>query len=243
MAPARATWWRTRGGPCATRTRASLARRSTCSLTLRKRPRPRSRTSRPPWSTSSSRSSSRASPATLTTTRSPPRGCRSSSSKFSPSSAPTTRRASSRPRGVGPAVLTAGACVHMRVQGQRGHVRGHPRLPPPGRAARQRRLRCGPPARRLFNESGWGQEFTPPCFHFLALVPCPFGGRASAVVYECICTITRIYPSPQLVEIAARSVGRFLRSENNNLKYLGITALAAIVMVRASWRVPPWAPR
>eukprot|EP00051_Salpingoeca_urceolata_P028400 m.486657 g.486657 ORF g.486657 m.486657 type:complete len:1260 (-) comp24542_c0_seq1:51-3830(-) len=54
---------------------------------------------------------------------------------------------------------------------------------------------------------------------------------AYAVLYECIRTVTSIYPSPQLVELAARSVGRFLRSGNNNLKYLGITALSSIVQV------------
>ena len=56
----------------------------------------------------------------------------------------------------------------------------------------------------------------------------------SAIVYECMNTVTRIYPSAQLVEFAARSVGRFLRSENNNLKYLGITALTSIVKVKGS---------
>eukprot|EP01137_Pigoraptor_chileana_P031775 Opistho-2@20145 len=52
-----------------------------------------------------------------------------------------------------------------------------------------------------------------------------------AVVYECIQTITTIYPSPPLIEMGARTLDRFLRSTNNNLKYLGITALAAIVQV------------
>ncbi len=33
------------------------------------------------------------------------------------------------------------------------------------------------------------------------------------------------------MEAAAKSVGRFLNASNNNLKYLGITALAAIVQV------------
>ena len=52
-----------------------------------------------------------------------------------------------------------------------------------------------------------------------------------AVMYECVLTAAKIYPSSQLIEIAAGNVGRFLRSGNNNLKYLGITALAAIVSV------------
>lgn len=54
---------------------------------------------------------------------------------------------------------------------------------------------------------------------------------AFAVVYECLCTITKIYPSPELVELAANSIGRFLKAENNNLKYLGITSLVAVVQV------------
>ncbi len=52
-----------------------------------------------------------------------------------------------------------------------------------------------------------------------------------AVVYECMSTVTSIYPSSQLVELGARTLGRFLRSDNNNLKYLGITALIAVVKV------------
>eukprot|EP00730_Choanoeca_flexa_P017685 TRINITY_DN8548_c0_g3_i3.p1 TRINITY_DN8548_c0_g3~~TRINITY_DN8548_c0_g3_i3.p1 ORF type:complete len:1290 (+),score=355.63 TRINITY_DN8548_c0_g3_i3:32-3871(+) len=54
---------------------------------------------------------------------------------------------------------------------------------------------------------------------------------AYAVMYECVLTVAKIYPSSQLMEIAASNVGRFLRSGNNNLKYLGITALASIVSV------------
>eukprot|EP00056_Hartaetosiga_gracilis_P012748 m.203964 g.203964 ORF g.203964 m.203964 type:complete len:1265 (+) comp13738_c0_seq1:100-3894(+) len=58
---------------------------------------------------------------------------------------------------------------------------------------------------------------------------------AYAVVYECAITCTKIYPSSQLVELAAKSVGRFLRTDNNNLKYLGITALASIVTVNPAY--------
>jgi AP-4 complex subunit epsilon-1 len=58
---------------------------------------------------------------------------------------------------------------------------------------------------------------------------------AYAVLYECVLTCTAIYPSSQLVEIAARAVGRFLRSDNNNLKYLGINALASIVSVNPTY--------
>ena len=44
---------------------------------------------------------------------------------------------------------------------------------------------------------------------------------ASAVIYECMQTITSIYPHPALVDLAARCVGRFLSSHNINLHYIG----------------------
>ena len=61
---------------------------------------------------------------------------------------------------------------------------------------------------------------------------------AYAVLYQCVLTCTQIYPSSQLVELAAKSVGRFLRTDNNNLKYLGITALASVVSVNPSYASP-----
>lgn len=61
------------------------------------------------------------------------------------------------------------------------------------------------------------------------------GSAAYAVVYECLGTITKMYPSPELVEMAANSIGRFLTAENNNLKYLGITALVAVVQVNPAY--------
>eukprot|EP00635_Sarcinochrysidales_sp_CCMP3193_P006940 CAMPEP_0118898710 /NCGR_PEP_ID=MMETSP1166-20130328/5585_1 /TAXON_ID=1104430 /ORGANISM="Chrysoreinhardia sp, Strain CCMP3193" /LENGTH=757 /DNA_ID=CAMNT_0006837821 /DNA_START=108 /DNA_END=2378 /DNA_ORIENTATION=+ len=50
-----------------------------------------------------------------------------------------------------------------------------------------------------------------------------------AIVYECVFTITTIYPNATLLDEAAKSISRFLASDNNNLKYLGITGLAQVV--------------
>ena len=43
----------------------------------------------------------------------------------------------------------------------------------------------------------------------------------SAVIYECMQTITSIYPHPALVDLAAKCVGRFLSATNINLRYIG----------------------
>lgn len=50
-----------------------------------------------------------------------------------------------------------------------------------------------------------------------------------AVVYECVRTVTWIYPNPTLLDAAASSIGRFIANDNHNLKYLGVTGLASIV--------------
>eukprot|EP00605_Chrysophyceae_sp_TOSAG23-4_P000251 GSChrysophyteH1.ASY1.ANO1.288.1 assembled CDS len=50
-----------------------------------------------------------------------------------------------------------------------------------------------------------------------------------AIVFETVITVTSIYPNPVLLDAAATSISRFIRSESHNLKYIGIKGLAAIV--------------
>ena len=56
-----------------------------------------------------------------------------------------------------------------------------------------------------------------------------------AIVYECVRTVTSIYPDPSLIEDAASSISRFITSDNHNLKYLGVNALAAIVQIDSKY--------
>ncbi|XP_031479468.1 AP-4 complex subunit epsilon [Nymphaea colorata] len=53
----------------------------------------------------------------------------------------------------------------------------------------------------------------------------------NAVLYECICTVSSIYPSPKLLESAAEVTSRFLKSDNHNFKYMGVDALRRLIRV------------
>jgi len=56
-----------------------------------------------------------------------------------------------------------------------------------------------------------------------------------AVVYECITTITSLFPVPEMIEAAADHIAKFLTSPNSNIKYLGITALSRIVKINPKY--------
>ncbi|KAJ1490707.1 adaptin N terminal region-domain-containing protein, partial [Baffinella frigidus] len=56
-----------------------------------------------------------------------------------------------------------------------------------------------------------------------------------AVIFECVKTVTRIYPQPQLLAMAAENTSRFITSDNRNLRYIGVDALSAIVQVNPDY--------
>lgn len=57
----------------------------------------------------------------------------------------------------------------------------------------------------------------------------------NALIYECVRTMTTIYPNPVLLAAAAEAVAAFLRSTSHNLRYVGIDALAGIVKINPQY--------
>ncbi|KAK8614320.1 hypothetical protein V6N13_122681 [Hibiscus sabdariffa] len=53
----------------------------------------------------------------------------------------------------------------------------------------------------------------------------------NAVLYECICCVSSIYPNPKLLESAADAISRFLKSDSHNLRYMGIDALGRLIKI------------
>jgi AP-4 complex subunit epsilon-1 len=52
-----------------------------------------------------------------------------------------------------------------------------------------------------------------------------------AIVYQCLKTVTQIYPNSQLLTDAATSIAHFISSDNHNIKFVGLTALMSIVKI------------
>ncbi|KAL8259890.1 hypothetical protein R6Q59_027843 [Mikania micrantha] len=53
----------------------------------------------------------------------------------------------------------------------------------------------------------------------------------NAIIFECICCISSIQPSPKLLETAAAAIAKFLKSDSHNLKYMGIDALGRLIRI------------
>ncbi|OIV93683.1 hypothetical protein TanjilG_16534 [Lupinus angustifolius] len=53
----------------------------------------------------------------------------------------------------------------------------------------------------------------------------------NAILYECICCVSSIYPNTKLLEAAADVVAKFLKSDSHNLKYMGIDALGRLIKI------------
>ena len=58
----------------------------------------------------------------------------------------------------------------------------------------------------------------------------------AAISYECIRTVTSIYPNSALIEKAGKAIARFVHSSSsNNWKYLGINALGLLVQINPKY--------
>ncbi|OMJ93383.1 hypothetical protein SteCoe_3624 [Stentor coeruleus] len=58
-----------------------------------------------------------------------------------------------------------------------------------------------------------------------------------AIVYQCLKTITKIYPNQTIIENAAHLVSRLLTAEKKNLKHTGITGLISIVKINPIYAI------
>ncbi|XP_008810151.1 AP-4 complex subunit epsilon [Phoenix dactylifera] len=59
----------------------------------------------------------------------------------------------------------------------------------------------------------------------------PSSNIGNAVLYECICCVSSIFPNPKLLEAAVEATSRFLKSDSHNLKYMGIDALGRLIKI------------
>lgn len=57
------------------------------------------------------------------------------------------------------------------------------------------------------------------------------GNIGNAIGCECIFTMASIYPNYKPLEASAKITSRFLKSDNHNLKYMGIDALSRIIKI------------
>lgn len=53
----------------------------------------------------------------------------------------------------------------------------------------------------------------------------------NAILYECICCISSIYPNSKIMDAAAETTSKFLKSDSHNLKYMGIDALGRLIKI------------
>ncbi|KAL9263584.1 AP-4 complex subunit epsilon-like protein [Drosera capensis] len=53
----------------------------------------------------------------------------------------------------------------------------------------------------------------------------------NAVLYECVCCASAIYPNKKLLESADHAISKFLKSDKHNLKYMGIDALGRLIKI------------
>uniref|UniRef100_A0A7S3UCP7 Clathrin/coatomer adaptor adaptin-like N-terminal domain-containing protein n=1 Tax=Picocystis salinarum TaxID=88271 RepID=A0A7S3UCP7_9CHLO len=58
---------------------------------------------------------------------------------------------------------------------------------------------------------------------------------SNSILYECVKTITCIYPNPQLLSSAEEVTSRLLKSGSSNLRYVGVSAMICIIQVDSAF--------